>query len=112
MRDQSSVLGCQVPLNLASRWSLVVCQMLIVVACVLPTIARAQDRPIAFKGGKLLTVTHGTIENGVLVIKDGKIAAVGAAASLRIPRDARGIGLSCMTVYSGLIASEDKLVLL
>ena len=109
MRDQSSVLGYQVPVSLASRWSLVVCQMLIVVACVLPTIARAQDRPIAFKGGKLLTVTHGTIENGVLVIKDGKIAAVGAAASLRIPRDARVIDVTGMTVYPGLIDSETNL---
>src|SRR5437588_5035905 len=109
MRDPSSVLGCQVPVNVASRWSLVVSQMLIVVACVLPTIARAQDRPIAFKGGKLLTVTHGTIENGVLVIKDGKIAAVGAAASLRIPRDARVIDVTGMTVYPGLIDSETNL---
>src|SRR2546427_301856 len=92
MRDQSSVLGYQVPVSLASRWSLVVSQMLIVVAFVLPTIARAQDRPIALKGGKLLTVTHGTIENGVLVIENGKIAAVGAAASLKIPRNAAGAG--------------------
>src|SRR2546421_10752800 len=106
MRDQSSVLGCQVPPNLASRWSLVVSQMLIVVACVLPTIARAQDRPIAFKGGKLLTVTHGTNENGGLVIKDGKIAVVGAAASPRIPRDAPGIDVTRMTGFSGVIYSQ------
>src|SRR5438128_5652223 len=109
MRDQSSVLGYQVPVSLASRWSLVVSQMLIVVAFVLPTIARAQDRPIALKGGKLLTVTHGTIENGVLVIEKGKIAAVGAAASLRIPRDARVVDVTGMTVYPGLIDSETNL---
>src|SRR5437899_11362745 len=112
MRDQSSVLGCQVPLNVASRWSLVVSQMLIVLAFVLLTIARAQDRPIALKGGKLLTVTHGTIENGVLVIENGKIAAVGAAASLKIPRDARVIDVTGMTVYPGLIDSETNLGLI
>src|SRR5438876_12196615 len=106
MRDPSSVLGCQVPVNVASRWSLVVSQMLIVVACVLPTIAHAQDRPIAFKGGKLLTVTDGTIENGVLVIENGKIAAVGAARSLKIPRDDRVVEVTGMTVYLGLTASD------
>ncbi len=109
MRDQCSVLGCQAPVNIANRWSLVVSQMLIVVAFVLPTIARAQDRPIALKGGKLLTVTHGTIENGVLVIENGKIAAVGAAASLKLPRDARVVDVTGMTVYPGLIDSETNL---
>jgi len=109
MRDQCSVLGCQAPVNIANRWSLVVSQMLIAVAFALPTIARAQDRPIALKGGKLLTVTHGTIENGVLVIENGKIAAVGAAASLKLPRDARVVDVTGMTVYPGLIDSETNL---
>ena len=39
---------------------------------------------IAITGGKLLTVSHGTIENGA-VIWDGKIAAVGAAGRSRFP---------------------------
>ena len=37
----------------------------------------AQSQVIAITGGKLLTISHGTIENGVLVMADGKIAAVG-----------------------------------
>ena len=52
---------------------------------------RALDptKPIAITGGKLLTITHGTIENGVVVIENGKIAAVGASgigASSRLAR--------------------------
>ena len=42
------------------------------------------------KGGKLLTVSHGVIENGVLVMADGKIAAVGAAGSVAIPAGRAG----------------------
>ncbi|HYL94106.1 MAG TPA: amidohydrolase family protein [Alphaproteobacteria bacterium] len=63
---------------------------------------------IALRGGKLLTISHGTIENGVLVMKDGRIVAVGAA-STAIPRDAKVIDVSGMTVYPGLIDSETRL---
>lgn len=64
---------------------------------------------IAIKGGKLLTVTHGDIENGVLVIENGKIAAIGAAATTKIPADAQVIDATGMTVYPGLIDSESNL---
>jgi hypothetical protein len=37
---------------------------------------------IAITGGKVLTVSHGVIENGVVLIEGGKISAVGAAASV------------------------------
>jgi imidazolonepropionase-like amidohydrolase len=59
----------------------------------------AQEKPVALKGGKLLTVTHGVLENGVLLIQDGKIAAVGTAASVKIPKDARVIDVTGMTIY-------------
>ena len=32
---------------------------------------------IVLRGGKLLTITHGVIENGVLVMQNGKITAGG-----------------------------------
>jgi imidazolonepropionase-like amidohydrolase len=71
--------------------------------------AAAQQKPIVLRGGKLLTVTHGTIENGVLIIENGKIAAVGAANSVKIPKDSHVIDVSGMTVYPGLIDSETQL---
>src|SRR2546423_998768 len=80
------------------------------VCLILPGIGVAQQpKPIVLKGGKLLTVSHGTIENGVLVMEGGKIAALGTASSVTIPRDARVIDVSGMTVYPGLIDSETSL---
>src|SRR5947209_6257270 len=38
--------------------------------------APPQSQAIVLKGGKLLTVSHGTIENGVVVMQGGKIIAV------------------------------------
>src|SRR5437763_8019312 len=64
---------------------------------------------IALRGGKLLTITHGTINNGAVVMENGKIAAVGAAASVRAPGNARVIDVTGMTVYPGLIDAESHL---
>ena len=61
------------------------------------------------KGGKLLTVSHGTIENGVLIMSAGKITALGAAGSVKIPKEADVIDVTGMTVYPGLIDSESYL---
>jgi imidazolonepropionase-like amidohydrolase len=63
---------------------------------------------IALKGGKLLTITHGVIENGVVVMQDGRITAVGGAGTA-IPANAKVIDVTGMTVYPGLIDSETHL---
>ena len=75
----------------------------------LSTFGLAQQKTIALKGGKLLTITHGTIDNGVLVMQNGKITAVGPAASVNIPSDAQVIDVTGMTLYPGLIDSETSL---
>ena len=65
--------------------------------------------PIAITGGKLLTVSHGTVENGVLVIVDGKIAAVGAVGNVSVPKDATIVDAHGLTVYPGLIDPDTTL---
>ena len=65
--------------------------------------------PIVLRGGKLLTITHGVIENGVLVMENGKITAVGKAGEVSLPKNARMIDVTGMTVYPGLIDSETHL---
>jgi imidazolonepropionase-like amidohydrolase len=64
---------------------------------------------VVLKGGKLLTITHGVIENGAIVLEGGKIAAVGAADSVKVPANAQVVDASGMTIYPGLIDSETQL---
>jgi imidazolonepropionase-like amidohydrolase len=64
---------------------------------------------VAIVGGKLLTITHGTIENGVVVLENGKITAVGPAASTKVPKDAQVYSAKGMTVYPGLFDAETQL---
>jgi imidazolonepropionase-like amidohydrolase len=95
--------SCPLPLNLLS---------MLVVTLIFSTLAPrafSQDKAIALKGGKVLTITHGVIENGVVVMQGGKITAVGAAGSVNIPGDAQVIDVTGMTVYPGLIDSETNL---
>ncbi len=69
----------------------------------------APARTVAIVGGKLLTITHATIENGVVVMSGGKIVAVGPAASTKVPGDAQVFDAKGMTVYPGLFDAETRL---
>jgi imidazolonepropionase-like amidohydrolase len=70
--------------------------------------ADAPRKVIAISGGRLLTVSHGTIENGVLLIADGKITAVGEADKVSIPAGAEIVDAHGLTVYPGLIDPESN----
>ncbi len=63
-------------------------------------------KTIAITGGRLLTVSHGTIEDGVLIMSDGKIEAVGERGKVRIPAGAQIVDAKGLTVYPGLIDPE------
>ena len=67
------------------------------------------QQPIVLKGGKLLTVSHGVIEKGALVMEGGKISEVGPASSVKVPKGAKVIDVTGMTIYPGLIDSETSL---
>jgi len=68
-----------------------------------------ETKAIVVKGGKVLTVSHGTIENGVVVIENGRITAVGDSSSTKVPANAQVIDATGMTVYPGLIDAETHL---
>ena len=71
--------------------------------------AGAQDKPVVLRGGKVLTVTHGVIDNGAIVMEGGRITAVGDAGTIHVPAGARVIDATGMTIYPGLIDSETQL---
>ncbi len=66
-----------------------------------------EEKALFLKFGKCITVTRGTIENGAILIRDGKIQALGP--DLECPLDARIIDASSLTVMPGLIDSFTNL---
>ncbi|MGE3489007.1 MAG: amidohydrolase family protein [Vicinamibacterales bacterium] len=67
-----------------------------------PVAQASQPSVIAIRGGTVLTVTRGTIQNGVVVIRDGKIAAVGGAGT-NIPAGAEIVEAAGRFVTPGII---------
>jgi imidazolonepropionase-like amidohydrolase len=59
------------------------------------------DSAILIQNATILTVSHGTIENGSILIKDGKIAEVGL--SIKVPTGARVIDAAGQFVMPGII---------
>src|SRR6202166_3292638 len=67
-----------------------------------PNSPAAEPSPvILIQNATILTVSHGTIERGSILIKDGKIAEVGA--SVKAPKDAQVIDASGQFVIPGII---------
>lgn len=75
---------------------------LCVALCCFPVFAAAQEKPPAYAitHAKIFTLTGEPIDDATLVIRDGKIAAVGA--SVDIPSGAQVIDAKGLQVYPGL----------
>ena len=67
----------------------------------LPTTAAAKGSTVAIKARTIIPVTSAPIENGVVLIRDGKIEAVGK--DIEIPQDANVVDAADKVVIPGLI---------
>ncbi|HUQ49593.1 MAG TPA: amidohydrolase family protein [Terriglobales bacterium] len=66
--------------------------------------AKPQPVDTVIKNGTILTVTHGTIENGSILIRNGKIAEVGK--TVNAPANARVIDATGKFVMPGIVDSH------
>ncbi len=74
-----------------------------------PAKANPPHNELLIKGGTLLTVTHGRIENGSIYIKDGKIVAVGK--DVQAPASAKVIDATGKWVMPGIVDSHSHMAL-
>ena len=56
-------------------------------------------------GAKIVVEAGRTFEDGVLIVRDGKISRVGDASEIPIPADVQKVDLTGKTIYPGLIDS-------
>ena len=82
------------------RTNLISIAVLVAVAF-LPLVAAAADPPLAITNARIVTVSGAEIPRGTIVVRDGKITAVGANVS--VPSGAKVIDATGMTVYPGMI---------
>lgn len=71
------------------------------------TAANAQDkRPIAFTNARIVTVAGDTIERGTLVVRQGRIEAVGK--DVTVPAGARVIDAAGKTIMPGVVSAFSR----
>ena len=70
-------------------------------------LAHAQEKVVAITGGKIVTLAGDPIENGTIVIRNGRITDVGANVS--VPAGAEVVDASGLEVYPGMMDSVSRL---
>ncbi|MGE3180238.1 MAG: amidohydrolase family protein [Phycisphaerae bacterium] len=67
------------------------------------SLAQSPPGTVALSGAKIIPVVGDDIENGVIVIQDGKITAIGKAGEVEIPFDAREFDFTGKVIFPGMI---------
>jgi len=91
------------------------CSLLLTFLLLTATAATAQKTPgragtFALTNARIVTVTNGTIDDGTLVIRDGRIADVGP--DVTVPDDAEVIDCTDLSIYPGMIDAGTQLGLI
>ena len=68
---------------------------------------KGETGTFALTNAKINTITNGVIENGTIIIRDGKIDEIGTSVS--VPADAKRIDCTGMEIYPGMIDSGTRL---
>jgi imidazolonepropionase-like amidohydrolase len=82
---------------------------LIAVLSSIPFSLYAQPQPQVFRGARIIPISGPVVENGVLVVQNGKIIAVGAAGSVREPGSAVVHNVANKTIMPGLVDTHSHI---
>lgn len=74
--------------------------------CLVGAPLHAQERPIAFTGGRVIPISGPVLEGGTVVVHQGRIVAVGAGPEIALPPDAERRDVSGKVIMPGLIDSH------
>ena len=77
-------------------------------AALAPT-ANAQNTPTAFVGATIIPIDGETIDDGVLIIENGTITAVGPTRSTPVPPDAQLVRLPGKVIMPGLVDTHSHI---
>ena len=83
-------------------------QLYLCAAAILLTVCPllGQTKPTAFINARIIPITGAPIEQGILLVQDGKIKAVGDARTVRLSSDVVTIDMAGKTIMPGLVDSH------
>ncbi|TVR14768.1 MAG: amidohydrolase [Balneolaceae bacterium] len=73
------------------------------------TMLFAQDRPHAFVGAEIITITGETYADGVMIIENGVITVVGSAVDVTIPQHAERVDVSGKVIMPGIVDTHSHI---
>jgi imidazolonepropionase-like amidohydrolase len=71
--------------------------------------ALAQTRPVAFVGARVHTMAGEALDDGVIVVRDGRIVAVGPRTAVNVPDDADVRDVAGRVIVPGLVDTHSHL---
>jgi imidazolonepropionase-like amidohydrolase len=86
-------------------------QILCIVALLMMSLpaAGAQEKTLVFQGATIYPIEGDVVENGILVVKNGVIAAVGRAGDVAFPPDAEVRSVGGKVIMPGLVDTHSHL---
>lgn len=69
----------------------------------------AQEKAQVFRGAMIYTIAGEPIENGAMIVEQGKIVAVGPSAEIKIPADAEEHDVSGKVLMPGLVDTHSHI---
>ncbi|MDX1636432.1 MAG: amidohydrolase family protein [Balneolaceae bacterium] len=86
-----------------------ICSYLLLFLLVVPGYLAAQEQPLAFEGATIIPIADNKIENGVLIVQNGKITDVGPAGEIDIPSNATVTDVAGKVIMPGLVDSHSHI---
>lgn len=77
--------------------------------CLATLVATAQTKPIAFINAKIIPIVGSPIEQGIIVIQNGKITAIGDARTVKLSSDVTVIDAKGKVIMPGLVDSHSHI---
>ena len=71
--------------------------------------ALAQDRPTAYINARIIPIVGAPIEQGILLVQNGKIKAVGDARAVRLSSDVVTVDMAGKTIMPGIVDTHSHI---
>jgi imidazolonepropionase-like amidohydrolase len=78
-------------------------------ACAAAQASAQVERPVAYTGATVINATGQSITDGVLVVRGGKVVAVGPRSSTRVPADAQVVDVTGKTIMPGIVDTHSHI---
>jgi imidazolonepropionase-like amidohydrolase len=78
-------------------------------ACLLAATVSAQEKPVAFTNARIIPIVGDTIEQGTIVVQNGKIVDIGSTKTTKPPSGATIVDAKGKTIMPGLVDSHSHI---